>query len=223
MSQVRPGGARLSAQHLNLLDASLLPPKTRYGASLGLALLALMLLVMGGSGWALRHAAARQAAEAAALQQALPALQAQLGAPLQSDDASRRQQAELAALRRHDAALQQLVQALEGGRAGRSQGYADYLLALARQSDRLRQAGAEGSLWIVGLQIDSDNGRLQLQGRMTEPALLPGYLRGLNEEPLFRGHRFGSLSVKTLDQAQLREFSLQAETDASQSRGGQPR
>jgi len=180
----------MSVQHINLLDASLLPPKARYTATQGLIGIAVISLGLLAAGFALRWAAAEQAREAAALQQSLPDMQAHVTRPLPLQATADAQGLQLNALRQEEAALHQLQQVLSNGGAGRIEGYADYLLALSRQ-------GAKGSnaLWITGFKVLPD-GQLELQGRMSDARALPDYLRRLNEESLFRGRSFAQLSVK---------------------------
>lgn len=192
----------MSVQHINLLDASLLPPKARFTANQGAVGFSLVALGLLAAGLALRWAASEQAREAAALQQSLPALQAQLGAPLPLQATADAQARQLNSMRQEEAALQQLQQVLDSGGAGRTEGYADYLLALSRQ-------GARGSnaLWITGFKVLPD-GQLELQGRMSDARALPEYLRRLNEEPLFRGRSFAQLNVKAGDS--FSEFLLLA-------------
>lgn len=198
----------MSVQHLNLLDASLLPPKARYTASQGAVGLTALVLVLAATGLALRWAAAGQAREALALQQSLSGLQTQLNTPLPLQATADNQARQLTALRQEEAALQQLQKALEGGGVGRTEGYADYLLALSRQ-------GARGgnALWITGFKVMPD-GQLELQGRMNDARALPDYLRRLNEEPLFRGRSFAQLSVKAGDS--FSEFLLLASAGAGE-------
>lgn len=183
----------MSVQHLNLLDASLLPPKARYTAGQGLIGLGVIALGVIVAGLAMRWAGSEQTRQATALQQGLPALQAQLAAPLPLQATADAQGRQLNALRQEEAALQQLQQALDGGGVGRTEGYADYLLALSRQS-----AKGGNALWITGFKVLPD-GQLELQGRMNDARALPDYLRRLNEEPLFRGRSFAQLNVKAGD------------------------
>lgn len=192
----------MSTQHLNLLDASLLPPKARYTAAQGLIFFTLVTLALLLAGLGLRWAATGQAREAAALQQSLPALQARLATPLPLQATVDAQSRQLNDLRQEEAALQQLQQALGSGGAGRTEGYADYLLALSRQAAR-----GGNALWITGFKVLPD-GQLELQGRMSDARALPDYLRRLNEEPLFRGRSFAQLSVKAGDS--FSEFLLLA-------------
>lgn len=65
--------------------------------------------------------------------------------------------------------------------------YGDYLRGLARQ--------ALGGLWLTGFAVEAGDRRMEIRGRTLDPALVPEYIRRLNAEPAFRGHRFAALSV----------------------------
>jgi hypothetical protein len=80
-----------------------------------------------------------------------------------------------------------ILGALGQGAVSDSVGYADYLRGLARQS--------VSGLWLTGFSVGPDGGRMEIRGRTLDPALLPEYIRRLNAEPAFRGHRFAALSV----------------------------
>lgn len=90
-------------------------------------------------------------------------------------------------LRGQEAGLQRLQTLLDSGRAGRRQGYADHLEALARQ--------ANASVWITGLALQGTDDAIELQGRMTDPAALTPYLRQLQREPQFKGRSFAALNI----------------------------
>ncbi|MDM4767780.1 PilN domain-containing protein [Pelomonas sp. SE-A7] len=197
----------LSPQHINLLDASLLPPKARYTAVQGLVAAALLIAAVLAAGLGLRWAAAGEAREALALQQQLRPLQAQLATPLPQQAAAEAQARQLESLRQEVAALGQLQQVLQGGSAGSTRGYADYLLALSRQAAR-----GGGQLWITGFKVLPD-GQLEVHGRMLDARALPEYLRRLNEEPLFRGRSFAQLNVKAGES--FSEFQLQAAVEGA--------
>jgi len=182
-------------QHLNLLDESMRPRRERFQSIDGLkALLALAaVLVLADVG--LNVAAAREARAAREAQQALIALQASpsgvAGAPAPDNVA------ELASLQSRYASHQQVQGAIRSGAAGSLQGYSQYLVALARQSHNL----GGRPLWITELAVAPDGNGLDLQGRMTDPRVLPDYLNLLNDEPLFRGRAFAQVSLKALPQA----------------------
>jgi hypothetical protein len=183
-----------SVQHLNLLDESMRPRRERFQSTDGLkALLALAaVLVLADVG--LNVAAARETRAAREAQQALIALQA---TPSGANSAPAPDNvAELASLQSRYASRQQVQGAIQSGAAGSLQGYSAYLVALARQSHNL----GGRPLWITELAVAPDGNGLDLQGRMTDPRVLPDYLNLLNDEPLFRGRAFAQVSLKALPQ-----------------------
>ena len=98
------------------------------------------------------------------------------------------QRAQLQRLRDHEAAVQRLQGLLANGSAGRREGYADYLEALARQ--------AHPAVWITGLTLQGSDDAIEIRGRMTDPAALPDYLRSLQSEPRFKGRPFATLQIR---------------------------
>ncbi|MEX8494316.1 PilN domain-containing protein [Sphaerotilus sp.] len=106
--------------------------------------------------------------------------------------ASRTEQAErdqVKRLRDHEAAVQRLQGLLDNGSAGRREGYADHLEALARQT--------HPAVWITGLTLQGGDDAIEIRGRMTDPAVLPDYLRSLQAEPRFRGRTFATLQIRS--------------------------
>lgn len=65
--------------------------------------------------------------------------------------------------------------------------FAEHLRGLARQS--------MNGLWLTRFDIQSGAGRMEIHGRMTDPALLPEYIRRLNKEPVFQGQAFSALKL----------------------------
>lgn len=55
---------------------------------------------------------------------------------------------------------------------------------------------ASDGLWLTGFVVAEGGRQLEIRGRMTDQALLPGYLRRLEAEPVFQGRRFASLDMK---------------------------
>jgi hypothetical protein len=64
---------------------------------------------------------------------------------------------------------------------------ADYLSALARQ--------APAGLWLTGFSVASGDAGMEISGRMTDPTLLPEFIRRLNSETAFFGRSFAALQV----------------------------
>lgn len=83
------------------------------------------------------------------------------------------------------AALRHISGLLQRGELGDTSGYAGYLRAFARQ-------GVQG-LWLTGVSIDGKN--IGIKGRTVDPALVPGYIGRLTQEPLLQGKSFASLQI----------------------------
>ncbi|MEY4907472.1 MAG: hypothetical protein RL260_1190 [Pseudomonadota bacterium] len=105
-----------------------------------------------------------------------------------TSSAERQQRDQLQRLRNREAAVQRLQGLLANGSAGRREGYVDYLEALARQ--------AHPSVWITGLNLQGSDDAIEIRGRMTNPAVLPDYLRSLQSEPRFKGRPFATLQIR---------------------------
>lgn len=65
--------------------------------------------------------------------------------------------------------------------------FAEYLRGFARQ--------AVAGLWLTAFTYDAASGRMEIHGRTIDPALLPEYIRRLNQEPAFRGRAFAALKL----------------------------
>nr|WP_314544770.1 PilN domain-containing protein [uncultured Massilia sp.] len=85
------------------------------------------------------------------------------------------------------AALQGVRDLIEHGDMGNTQGYAEYFRALARQH-------VEG-LWLTGVRVNGAGLDLGVQGRALDPALVPGFLARLRNEPVMQGKPVGSLRI----------------------------
>ena len=183
----------IGTQHLNLLDESMRPRRERFSSTDGLIALAALVVVLGLVDGGLNLAARREERNGHVAQQQLIELQSH--APAATANASAGlSAAELAALQARFAASQQVRGAIQNGSAGSLQGYSLYLVALARQSQNM----GSHALWITDLSVAADGGGLDLQGRMTDPRVLPDYLNRLNDEPLFRGRAFAQVSLRAL-------------------------
>ena len=191
------------AQQINLLDPQLRPQRDMLSASRGLALVG---LILAGSG-VLAAGLQWQVARAAALPPALPALAA---APTAASAAASTQ-AELQRLRALEQHQQRVRTALASGAAGAPDGYTPYLKALSRQ--------AQGSLWITGFAVAAEGDAIELEGRMLDASVLPGYLRRLNAEERFNGRPFAQLQIRSLDgpaEAAVTEFALRSQPVAKE-------
>lgn len=173
------------AQQINLIDARLLPRVVSFGGRhAGYGMLAVLALGTLGA-VALQLLAAHAAADLRVMQQQVASLQAAASAPVAAT--ARNVAPEIEQLRAIEAGQRHVRSALEAGVAGEREGPADYFMALARQ--------AQGSVWITGFSISDNGAALEIEGRVTETDLLPGYLRQLTREPRFKGRAFAQMQL----------------------------
>ena len=104
--------------------------------------------------------------------------------------------------RKKDAALekrmQELEQQLEGeeavldvlqsGSLGNTQGYSGYMRAFARQT--------VNGLWLTGFSIRGAGKDMAIGGRTLRPELVPAYIRRLNQEAVTQGRAFAALEIQ---------------------------
>lgn len=176
--------------YINLYDPALLRHRQWLTAANLLFALTLVFTVMLGWGAWQRIQAGALAAEAEALDGSLKMVRDEsvtLGGQLASRRADPKLELDLAAMKELLGARQEILVALGQGAAPQATGHADYLRGLARQS--------VANLWLTGFSVGPDGTRMEIRGRTLDPALLPEYIRRLNAEPAFRGHRFAALSV----------------------------
>jgi hypothetical protein len=204
----------MSQQHLNLLSADLRSRRPWATLQQGVVLLAALAVLCLAAVPALLLASRHERAEMSRLQTDLAQQREQLQQQLASlpsdrstahDDLSRRWQL----LREQDRARTQVRQILSTGSAGRTDGHAALLLALARQADP--------AVWLTGVTVGPDGSALELTGRMADPAAMPGYLERLRREPLLQGRTFAQLQLRRLgadgpdpEAAGLTEFVLRS-------------
>ena len=175
-------------QQLNLIAGRAAAPRPAWNLDHGALLAAGVLLLSIAATAGLQWSARRSTAQAHEMAQRAAPLRALL--PKAAASGAAGGAAELAQLRAFDAAQTRIRGALESGIAGTREGYADYLVALARQ--------ASGAVWITGFAV-ADDGNVDLEGRMTDAAVLTDYLHRLNAEPRFKGRPFAQLSLNAMD------------------------
>jgi hypothetical protein len=181
------------SHQINLYDPALLRHRNWLTApNLLFAVVLLAVLLLGWGAWA-RIQASGLATEAATLDSRTKSAREEsvaLGSQLASRKPDPKLELDLAAMRELLGVRQGILDALgQGGAEGAPEPvrYADYLRGLARQS--------VSGLWITGFSVGADGSRMEILGRTLDPALLPEYIRRLNAEAAFRGHRFAALNV----------------------------
>ena len=175
-------------QQINLFNPAFLPQKKRLSAPMmGVALLVLVAGIAGLS-VVLRAQTARMQAEANAGATELARKQARL-ASVTAEFAPRKKSDEIdvqiADADAQVAALRHVSGVLQRGELGDTNGFAGYFQAFARQ--------AVPGLWLTGVSIEGKD--IGLKGRTLDPALVPGYITRLTQEPLLQGKSFASLQI----------------------------
>lgn len=177
-------------QQINLYDPGLL--RQRDWLALGNVVAAGLLLAVAVGllgAWA-RQDLPALTAQAAANEGQLKAMRDQIAA-LGQQAASRkpdpRLEQELGAARLLLDARGEVLAVLKQRLGPDADSFADYLRGFARQS--------VAGLWLTGFSFDAASGGMEIQGRTVDPALLPEYIRRLNQEQAFQGRAFAALKL----------------------------
>lgn len=83
---------------------------------------------------------------------------------------------------------QKIAAAFRGGAVSATQGFSEFMRALARQS--------VNGLWLTGFDVSGSESNMTISGRTLFPALVPVYLQRLNAEPAIKGRQLVSLQMR---------------------------
>lgn len=177
------------SQQINLLLAELRPRRDWFALpAVVAAAVGGLVLVAGVAAWgnyqvrSLAGAAAQSEANLKALQQQLQALAHTLGAR-QPDPAL---PAEIESLNESLRQRAEALLVLEGDRPASAARHAALMRGFARQ--------IMDGVWLTGFSASGDG--VEIHGRLSDPALLPQYIRRLNGEAAFQGRRFSALDMR---------------------------
>lgn len=184
------------SQQINLYEARLRPRhELAVARNLGIAALALLLLMTGLALWS-RLEASRAAAAAEQSQKALAGAQEQLTV-LSRTVAQRKVSPALAAeleLAKSGLAVREEVMAvLDSGKLGNTAGFSSFMTGFARLS--------QSDLWLTGFSLTLGGEAVEIRGRALDAARLPAYVQRLSGEKVFRGRRFAALEIHSVDPA----------------------
>lgn len=178
------------SNHINLYDPALLRHRQWLTVdNLAVATGLLFLVLLGWGAW-LRIQVGGLTTEAAAVANLTKLAQEQsiaLGTELSNRKPDPKLEQELVVLDELLGVREGILSKLGQGLTAESGGYAEYLRGLARQT--------VAGLWLTGFTVGADGSGMEIRGRTLDPALLPEYIRRLNGERAFHGHRFAALSV----------------------------
>lgn len=180
--------SRQLRQQVNLFNPAFLPQKKVLTAPMMGAALLVLVAGIAGLGVVLRAQTVRMQAEADAGATELARKQARL-VTVNAQFAPRQKTADMDAqvlqAEAQLAALRNVSGVLQRGELGDTSGFAGYFQAFARQS--------VPGLWLTSVSIAGKD--IGLKGRTTDPALVPGYIGRLTQEPLLQGKSFASLQI----------------------------
>ncbi len=97
-------------------------------------------------------------------------------------------QEEAQKLERRVAQQAELTETMKSGAVGNTTGYSEYMRAFSRRTLR--------GLWLTGFRIVGDGGQMTLAGGVTDPELLPSYIRRLSSEAVMKGKTFSSMKMQ---------------------------
>lgn len=118
-------------------------------------------------------------------------------------------QQELKQLEAEAAAQGRVLELLKSGAIGNTEGYSEYLRAFARQSVK--------GMWLTAFDITGDGARMSLTGAVTDPQLVPAYIRRLGAEKVMQGKTFAAFQMQQPSKdagqppARYIEFNLHSE------------
>jgi hypothetical protein len=105
-------------------------------------------------------------------------------------------EAEVARLEADVNARRGVLNLVQGGALGNTDGFSRYFAAFARHPMR--------GVWLTGFSIGDDGNVLSIRGRVLHPDLVPAYLKALNEEDVMRGRLVTELRLVARDESDTR-------------------
>ncbi|MBL8414142.1 MAG: hypothetical protein JNM42_06875 [Propionivibrio sp.] len=182
------------SQQINLYEIRLRPRnELAIARNLGIAALALLLLMTTMALWA-RFDADRKSTAAAVSQKQVAAEQERLTAL--SNMVAQRQvspalASELEIAKATLSVRSDVVAMLDSGTLGNTSGFSALMSGFARHS--------QSDLWLTGFLLTAGGTEIEIRGRLLDPSRLPAYVQRLRSEPVFQGRRFAALEMRGVD------------------------
>ncbi len=85
------------------------------------------------------------------------------------------------------ASLKQVFAAMQRGDYGNPNGYSGIFRALGQQR--------VNGVWLTAVSVDGNLADVGIEGRTTDPVLVPAYIARLGKEPVLQGKSFGTLKI----------------------------
>lgn len=103
-----------------------------------------------------------------------------------------------------------LVETLQGGELGNTDGFSQYFAAFGRNPMR--------GVWLTGFSVGESGNDLRIRGRVLYPDLVPAYLKALNVEEVMRGRQVTDLKLVARDESLARRGAAGASPAAGPER-----
>ena len=115
---------------------------------------------------------------------------------LSGQGSSKLLEAEVARLQTALAARRGMLDALQGGELGNTNGFSRYFAAFGRRPMR--------GVWLTGFSVGESGNELRIRGRVLYADLVPAYLKALNNEDVMRGRQVVELKLAARDESAAR-------------------
>jgi hypothetical protein len=119
-------------------------------------------------------------------------------------------EAEVARLDAEVKARRALVETLQGGELGDTDGFSRYFAAFGRRPMQ--------GVWLTGFSVGDGGNELKVRGRVLHADLVPAYLKLLNEEDVMRGRQVTDLKLVARDESLARRGAAEAKPAAGPER-----
>ena len=95
-----------------------------------------------------------------------------------------------------------MLDLLQGGEFGNTDGFSQYFAAFGRHAMR--------GVWLTGFSVGESGNELKIRGRVLHPDLVPQYLRALNDEQVMRGRQVTELKLVAKDETAAQKAAVAA-------------
>jgi hypothetical protein len=178
------------SQQINLYDPALERHRDWLALHYVAGVAAVLAVLVGALGFVARADLPALQAQAARGEDQLKAAREQittLGQQVAGRKPDARLEQEIATRRLLLAARGEVLATLRQSLGPQARSFADYLRGFARQNVT--------GLWLTGFAVDAASGGMEIHGRTLDPALLPEYIRRLDQEKAFEGQTFAALKL----------------------------
>ncbi len=179
------------SQQINLFNPAFRKQREWFTASMLVQSLAALVLIMAGTYGYQSHQVSlldkqiKAGSEILAQEQARLVRVAAENAPRQKNAALEMRVQELEQAIKGE---EEVLEVLQSGSLGNTQGYSGYMRAFARQT--------VNGLWLTGFSIKGAGKEMSLGGRTLHPELVPAYIQRLNKETATQGREFSALEIQ---------------------------